>query len=68
MTRLNLTVNGMTCGHCEKAVSQAIKSVDANAVVDIKRNENQVIVETAIAAETILTAIAAEGYTASQNV
>ena len=67
MTKLNLLVTGMTCGHCEKAIKQAIKSVDANAAIEIKRTENLVIVDTAEAAETILAAITAEGYPASQG-
>ena len=67
MTKLNLLVYGMTCGHCEKAIKQAIKSVDANAAIEIKRTENLVIVDTAEAAETIVAAITAEGYPASQG-
>jgi copper chaperone len=65
MTIMNLTVTGMTCGHCEKAVKQAIKGVDANATIEVKRTENQVIVETTEATDTILTAIAKEGYPAN---
>ena len=65
MTIMNLTVTGMTCGHCEKAVKQAIKDVDANATIEVKRTENQVIVETTEATDTILTAIAKEGYPAN---
>ena len=67
MTKLNLLVTGMTCGHCEKAIKQVIKSVDANAAIEIKRTENLVIVDTAEAAETIVAAITAEGYPASQG-
>jgi copper chaperone len=67
MTILNLMVMGMTCGHCEKAVKQAIKDVDANATIEIKRTENLVIVDTAETTETIVAAITAEGYPASQK-
>ncbi len=67
MTILNLMVTGMTCGHCEKAVRQAIKDVDANATIEIKRTENLVIVDTAETTETIVAAITAEGYPASQK-
>jgi copper chaperone len=67
MTILNLTVTGMTCGHCEKAVKQAIKGVDANAAIEINRTENLVVVDTAEAAETIVAAITAEGYPASHQ-
>ena len=67
MTILNLMVTGMTCGHCEKAVKQAIKDVDANATIEIKRTENLVMVDTAETTETIVAAITAEGYPASQK-
>ena len=67
MTILNLMVTGMTCGHCEKAVKQAVKDVDANATIEIKRTENLVIVYTAETTETIVAAITAEGYPASQK-
>ena len=67
MTILNLMVTGMTCGHCEKAVKQAIKDVDANATIEINRTENLVIVDTAETTETIVAAITAEGYPASQK-
>ena len=67
MTILNLMVTGMTCGHCEKAFKQAIKDVDANATIEIKRTENLVIVDTAETTETIVAAITAEGYPASQK-
>jgi copper chaperone len=67
MTILNLMVTGMTCGHCEKAVKKAIKDVDANATIEIKRTENLVIVDTAETTETIVAAITAEGYPASQK-
>ena len=67
MTILNLMVTGMTCGDCEKAVKQAIKDVDANATIEIKRTENLVIVDTAETTETIVAAITAEGYPASQK-
>ena len=67
MTILNLMVTGMTCGHCEKAIKQAIKDVDANATIEIKRTENLVIVDTAETTETIVAAITAEGYPASQK-
>ena len=67
MTILNLTVTGMTCGHCEKTVKQAIKGVDANAAIEIRRTENLVVVDTTEAPETIVAAITAEGYPASQG-
>ena len=56
------TVTGMTCGHCEKAVTQAIKTVDPQAQVRIDRQQNRVEVDTAQPREAIAQAIAEEGY------
>jgi len=56
------TVTGMTCGHCEKAVTQAIKTLDPQAQVRIDRQQNQVNVESAEPREAIAQAIAEEGY------
>jgi copper chaperone len=58
----NFIVTGMTCGHCEKAVTRAILQADPQAKVTIDRAQNQVAVETTQARETLAKAIAEEGY------
>lgn len=55
-------VTGMTCGHCEKAVTRAIKQVDPQAEVSIDRSLNKVEVQSQQARETLAKAIAEEGY------
>lgn len=55
-------VTGMTCGHCEKAVTRAIKQVDPQAEVRIDRSLNKVEVQSQQARETLAKAIAEEGY------
>jgi copper chaperone len=57
------TVTGMTCGHCEKAVTRAVKQVDPTAEVKIDRADNKVEVASTHAREAISKAIAEEGYT-----
>ena len=56
------TVEGMTCGHCEKAVSRAILSLDAQAKVVIDRTHNSVQVDSDKTREALAQAIADEGY------
>jgi copper chaperone len=56
------TVTGMTCGHCEKAVTRAIHQADPQAEVKIDRAANRVEVQSDQARETIGQAIAEEGY------
>ena len=57
------TVQGMTCGHCEKAVTSAIKTLDPQAQVSIDRSQNLVAVDTSQAREAVAEAIREEGYT-----
>ena len=56
------TVEGMTCGHCEKAVTKAILSLDAQAKVVIDRTHNRVQVDSEKSRETLAQAISDEGY------
>jgi copper chaperone len=58
-------VEGMTCGHCERAVQSAIAAVDAQAQTQIDREAHQVVVHSSQARETLALAIAAEGYRVS---
>ncbi len=55
-------VKGMTCGHCEKAVTRAVQQVDPAAQVQIDRPAGRVEVESTAAREAIARAIAEEGY------
>ncbi len=56
------TVTGMTCGHCEKAVAEALHQCDPQAQVKIDRPHNRVEVESTQAREKLALAIAEEGY------
>jgi copper chaperone len=59
------TVEGMTCGHCEKAVTKALLSLDAQAKVVIDRAHNSVQVDSEKSREALAQAIADEGYRVS---
>lgn len=56
------TVTGMTCGHCEKAVTRAVKQLDPQAEVVIDRAANQVSVQSEQPRAALAQAIAEEGY------
>jgi copper chaperone len=56
------TVTGMTCGHCEKAVTRALKQADPQAEVTIDRAANKVDVQSEQQREVLAHAIAEEGY------
>lgn len=55
-------VQGMTCGHCERAVQQAIAQVDAQAQTTIDRTSGKVVVQSNSARDALSYAIQEEGY------
>jgi len=57
-------VQGMTCGHCVKAVTRAVQEQDAAAKVEIDLAARQVRVQSELGQEQILRAIRDEGYQA----
>ena len=56
------TVQGMTCGHCEHAVTRGVLQIDPQAQVKIDRTANRVEVQSQQPREAIAHAIAEEGY------
>jgi copper chaperone len=55
-------VTGMTCGHCEKAVTRALRQLDPQAQVKIDRDQSRVDVISQQSREALAKAIADEGY------
>jgi copper chaperone len=60
------TVEGMSCAHCEKAVTKAILSVDPQAQVRIDRSYDQVDVMSEKSRDDLSKVIADEGYRVSK--
>lgn len=58
-------VKGMTCGHCERAVTQAVKTLDPRAEVRIDRSTGKVEVQSDQPREALIAAITEEGYAAA---
>lgn len=56
-------VQGMSCGHCERAVTQAVKAIDPAAQVKVDLATGKVEVQSAQAREALARAITEEGYT-----
>ena len=56
------TVEGMTCGHCEKAVTKALLALDTQAKVVIDRTHNTVQVDSEKSRQALAQVIADEGY------
>ncbi|WP_034388632.1 heavy-metal-associated domain-containing protein [Deinococcus sp. YIM 77859] len=57
-----LTVTGMTCGHCEKAVQNALKSVPGVQDVHVNLREGTATVQGEADPQALVTAVAEEGY------
>jgi len=55
-------VQGMTCGHCEKAVRQALLAADPKASVQIDRSSGDVKVQSTATREALAATIREEGY------
>ena len=58
------SVEGMTCGHCVRAVTQAVQNQDSAASVTVDLDAKEVGVESRLSAEQVIEAITEEGYSA----
>jgi copper chaperone CopZ len=67
MATLKLRVTGMTCGHCQRKVEQALKQTPGvySAVVDLQAGEAEVdFNDDTTTAEQLVAAVARAGYEA----
>jgi copper chaperone len=55
-------VEGMSCGHCVKAITQAVQAKDPAASVRVDLAAREVGVESALTAQQVIEAISEEGY------
>ncbi|MEB0043219.1 MULTISPECIES: cation transporter [unclassified Pseudomonas] len=60
MQRFN--VQGMTCGHCVRAITQAVHRDDPAADVKVDLATGLVQVESTLAADALIGLISGEGY------
>ncbi|WP_285409187.1 cation transporter [Pseudomonas sp. FR229a] len=55
-------VQGMSCGHCVKAITQAVQAMDPAASVRVDLAAKEVGVESALNTDQVIEAIREEGY------
>jgi copper chaperone len=60
---LSFEIPDMTCGHCVKAVTQAVQQADPAAKLQIDLPTKQVQVETTLAREKVVAHLVEAGYT-----
>jgi copper chaperone len=59
---LELEIKGMTCGHCVRAVTRAVQSLDPAATVAIDLPTGRAKIESGQSADAIASRIREEGY------
>lgn len=57
-----LNVQKMTCGHCVRAVTNAVRALDPQATVEVDLADGSVRIEGDVTAEDAARAIREEGY------
>ncbi|WP_336338282.1 heavy-metal-associated domain-containing protein [Haloarcula brevis] len=60
-----LTVEGMSCGHCEQSVEEAIEALDGVRSADADRDAEQVTVDGDASQEDLVAAVEDAGYDAA---
>ena len=63
MTTQQFDVQGMSCSHCERAVTQAVQALDPQAQVAVDLAAGRVTIQSTQARDALAQAIAQEGYT-----
>lgn len=61
---MRFIVDGMTCGHCVRAITRAVQALDPAAQVTVDLDARSVDVQTSLPAEQVAAAIVVAGYPA----
>ncbi len=64
---ITLTLPDMTCGHCVKTVTQTAQRLDPQAQVQTDLATHRAVIETTVAREMLVKALAEEGYPAASD-
>ncbi len=65
MQTITLAITGMTCGHCVRAVTNALQAVPGVASATVSLEEGRARVTGTADAAPLIAAVAAEGYQAA---
>jgi len=60
-----ITVEGMSCEHCEQTVEEALRDVDGVTAVSVDRDAKEASVDGTADTTTLVTAVEEAGYTAN---
>ena len=67
MKQVNLKVAGMTCGHCVKAVEQALKDVPGAKVESVQIGRASVATDDTVTVGALIDAVGDAGYEAEEE-
>jgi copper chaperone len=59
---ITLQVEGMSCGHCIRAVTNAITALDEGAKVDVDLAAKRVVAQTSLPRADVVRAVEEEGF------
>lgn len=59
---MEFNIPAMSCGHCVRAITEAVKQADPQAQVSVDLTSKKVTVQTTHERETVATALADAGY------
>jgi copper chaperone len=59
---IEMNLPAMSCGHCVRAVTDAVKRVDGQARVDVDLETKRVRIESSVPRERFAAALVDEGY------
>jgi copper chaperone len=62
---IKLNVEGMTCGHCQSAVKNALESVDGVQSAEVDLQSGVAVVKGASSVQDLIGAVEEEGYRAT---
>ncbi len=62
---IRLTIPNISCGHCARAITNAVTAVDANATVVIDIGAKTADIESTAATADLVAKLAASGYPAT---
>jgi copper chaperone len=63
-TTMHFQVDNLSCQHCVRAVTEAIRARDAQATIAVDLAAKQVAVSSALPADQVIAALVDEGYPA----
>jgi len=63
-----LKITGMSCGHCERRVKNALEEIEGVTVISVSASEDRAEVETSVEDDVLIAAVEEAGYAVTEIV